>query len=162
MDDYLSKPVKLSSLREVLLRYCVSVQPDTGVRPEAVPSSTDAGDAVAEAPILDTEHVIECTGGDVEMIESMIAMALEDLESQINELARAPVSGETDWAGLAHAVKGAAAMVGAARLSAVAARIEQAAGAGDEQGMAQNAACLKGEFEQFRKAAQQMDWQAAV
>jgi HPt (histidine-containing phosphotransfer) domain-containing protein len=161
MDDYLSKPVKLSSLRQVLVTYCAPVSRKSGTRAADVPPPPEAKDSVAKAPILDTGHVIECTDGDVEMIESMMAVAVGDLESQIDELAAAG-SGERDLAKLAHTLKGASATVGAARLSAIAAAMEQAARAGEEEGIAENVVRLKEELQLFREAVEQMDWQSEV
>lgn len=167
MDDYLPKPAKLDGLQEVLLKYCQAAPSarETGAAVAGTTASasspSDADDAVAKAPVLDTRHVIESTDGDVEIIESLIAMALEDLESRIDELA-ATTPDETNRAELAHAVKGASATVGAARVSAIAACIERAARAGEEEAMAKNAVRLKEEFQLFRQAAEQMDWQAAL
>jgi CheY-like chemotaxis protein len=161
MDEYLSKPVKLSALREMLLRYCPPVA--TGTAPRAA-EPRDGGEAEAggQPPVIDTQHLLECTGGDTEMIESMIDLALEDLGPLVDQLATAARAGSTDLGQLAHAIKGASATVGAARLSEVAGRIETAARTSAGEVIPEYVEQLREEFRLFREAAGSTDWQASA
>jgi HPt (histidine-containing phosphotransfer) domain-containing protein len=96
------------------------------------------------------------------MIQSMIAMALEDMEPRIDAIVEAAATDAPDLAGLAHAVKGASGMVGAARVSSLAARIERAVGSGEHGPVAEQAARLREELRLFREAVEQMDWRTVV
>ena len=72
--------------------------------------------------------------GDNELIQQIIATAMEDIPRQIQAIETGLASGDRDLATLArqaHTLKGVAASIGGERLRAVAQRLEAAVTAGD-------------------------------
>ncbi|MBI2571211.1 MAG: response regulator [Candidatus Schekmanbacteria bacterium] len=170
VDDYVAKPLTIDDLQATLLRHVVHgktparpAAPEKPLSPAAKQSLAASGPPPAqldlsELPIVDVARVREATDGDVEMIESLVAMSLEELVKQIAELQEALASGAGDLDRRAHATKGTAAMMGGARVVAVAAAIEQAAKAGRHRDLPPLTTAIRNELELLRKAAGEVDW----
>ena len=160
MDDYQSKPIKLDALETVLLKYCSGTPASdaSGTDQTEDRSSAVQADVLGAVPVLDTAHVLESTDRDLEMIESMIEMSLTELDDQVAALRSAAESGEPGISELAHALKGASAMLGAARLSALAAEIERQAKTGDMAGLADKVALLSEELQRYKDSVSKTNW----
>ena len=128
MDDYLAKPIDAGALRDVLARWLPAgaATPRTGTVPsEASPNG--------QLDAIDAERIRSL--GLLEGGESIAAMFREDGEARLEALEAAHAAGDTEAARLAaHALKGSAANLGAAKLAEAASQIEDRARAGELAG----------------------------
>jgi HPt (histidine-containing phosphotransfer) domain-containing protein len=125
MDDYLSKPVQLEDLRQILEKYLPGGAAVAAEKPDqAKPTGTTAG-AVA-VPV--NVHVLEeLVGDDAEMIREMLLDFRASAEKIAAELHAAYQAGQLAAAGaLAHKLKSSARSVGALALGELCAAVEQA------------------------------------
>ena len=131
MNDYLAKPVKGSALREVLEKW-LGVQPS--VAATTAPSAETPLPRVAAA--FDGEDLLERMMGNPELARRVVGRFLSDAPGQLAALAEAVSRSDADAAGLAaHSLKGAAANVGGAQVSATAKRMELLGKSGDLTGV---------------------------
>ncbi len=132
MQGLLGKPFR----REDLVRAMLDILPGSvGTTPQASePASPTVGQGPVEPLLFDEVAALALFGGDRGMLLQMGMVWLEHLAPSVDAVRRA-LDG-ADAAALhraAHAVKGAAASVGAERLRAFAGRLEQAGRAGELQ-----------------------------
>ena len=143
MNDYLAKPVKGSALREVLEKW-LGVQPS--VAATTAPSAETPLPRVAAA--FDGEDLLERMMGNPELARRVVGRFLSDAPRQLAALAEAVSRSDADAAGFrrpvprsgmgrmaAHSLKGAAANVGGAQVSATAKRMELLGKSGDLTGV---------------------------
>jgi PAS domain S-box-containing protein len=117
MDDYLTKPLRSEQIFATLGRH----------RPEspAPPSSPEA--PLPETEILNRADVFERLGLEGAALDSLLAMFLEDIDTQLDLLDRQILEGDIiALAANAHTLKGAAANLGLDRIRDAAYRLEQA------------------------------------
>jgi CheY-like chemotaxis protein len=129
MNDFITKPIAKSALRNVLgkwLRY-VNAPVQTAISLLA-PSPTDEGQAV----VFDRTGVLSRLEGDNELAQIVFQVFLDDIPGQIQALKDLVESGDASGiARQAHAIRGASASVGGERLRKLASEMEKAADAGD-------------------------------
>jgi len=120
MDDYLSKPLAPKAVAAMLDKW-LSL---SSKQPVATPvAAAPDGPAVFDRPAL-----VERLLGDRDLVKEIIAGFLADMPGQMKKLADFIGRGEVKAAGdKAHAIKGAAANIGAPAFSAAALAIEHAA-----------------------------------
>lgn len=118
MDDYVSKPIRIDILRLVFSRFC------PGRRIATVPENDANTPATAR------------TGSFVEQHPEVLPMFLTDSHKRIAALGPAPTADLAALAGCAHAIRGAAAMLGFEDLAQDARRLEEAADSEREDGAA--------------------------
>ena len=128
MDDYLAKPVRQEELDEVLHRWVPRENggiPDDGAQ-EAAPGGNGGG-------VLDPEVLANLRDlGDAELLTELAGMFFDDATSRLGELREAVEAG--DAAGverIAHTLKGSSGNMGAARMSAICAELQEVGGSGD-------------------------------
>lgn len=127
MDDYMSKPIDLELLKDVLNSWTdYKIEQEETIpaqRANATPNP-EAGDRTEEFPVeLDRLH--ELSRGDTEFQLDMLETFLEDAPSYINDAKKALAS--NDCAAIharAHQLKGASSMVGIRKMPEVAARLD--------------------------------------
>ena len=120
MDDYLSKPVKLEKLREVLAHWAgVPAAPSTpGAAVEATGEAVDLG-ALEELRSYQLE-------GETDALDHLITKFLDSARDECAEARAALSRGDPETLRRAvHGLKGSSGMFGARRLSALSARIEE-------------------------------------
>jgi len=145
MDDYLSKPVQLTSLRKMLKQWLpCTTMPDapeeTSVR--RYPSSES----------FDVEVLKQLVGNDAAVIHQFLASFSISADKMAAELRNAWEQGRVDKAGeIAHKLKSSARSVGALALGELCAEMEQAGKAADADGLA----LLLPKFEQELSAVKQ-------
>ena len=125
MDDYLSKPVQLEDLRQILEKYLPGGAAVAVEKPDqAKPASTSAEAAAVPVNV----HVLEeLVGDDAEMIREMLLDFRASAEKIAAELHTAYQTGQLAAAGaLAHKLKSSARSVGALALGELCAAMEQA------------------------------------
>jgi PAS domain S-box-containing protein len=154
MDDFLSKPVDLQQLAEVLTRWCPHQQLADAVKGAVQPSTQ------APAPsVFDSESLLKRLMEDRSLAEIILRAFVEDFPSQMNVL-RERVA-ESDGPGTrlhAHGLKGSAATVSANRLGAVGLRMERAAAEREWESFDELLALAAEEFEQLKNTAGQAGW----
>ena len=123
MDDYVAKPVKEDELAAALGRW---VGRHAATVERAVPSTAPACGAVDQAAIDDLRRLTD--GGGPDMVDEVIALFLQDAPAQLSAMRAALAAG--DAAALrhaAHSLKGSSGYLGARRLMALCAEVEQSA-----------------------------------
>ncbi|HXN49513.1 MAG TPA: PAS domain S-box protein [Bryobacteraceae bacterium] len=148
MDDYLSKPVDLRRLAEVLAEWLPS--PDSG------PADPTAARA---APAFDSESLLKRLMGDKDLARVIVRGFLEDFPSQLNILRKRLDEADGPGARLqAHSLKGSAATVSAPRLHAVALEMERAAAAGRMDRFGEILPRALEEFEKLKGTLERAQW----
>jgi len=130
MDDYLAKPIKPAELAEVLASWLspgpvkkLGIKRDVGSPPSPYGAEVE--------PVFDDSQLLGLLGGDRQAVAEIIAEFLEGAPGQLAGLKEALQAHDPPAVRQrAHALKGAAANVGARALSHTAARIEELAVAG--------------------------------
>ncbi len=116
MDDYISKPVRTEALVEILDRWIVH---DEAIRPAIDPAVLDPGR-------FDTLR--ELDDGDGVVLRELTAAFVADAASQLDRLREAAAEGDPEVLERgAHALKGAAASIGAVTLAELCAALERLA-----------------------------------
>jgi CheY-like chemotaxis protein len=144
MDDYLAKPVRQESLEEVLGRWTSredGALPDDGV-PEAPETPPENGS------VLDPEVLANLRDlGDAELLAELAGMFFDDASSRLEELRGAIGTGDAAGVGrVAHTLKGSSGNMGATRMSAICAELQDIGGSGD---LSRAAGLLEGLEEEF-------------
>jgi HPt (histidine-containing phosphotransfer) domain-containing protein len=127
MDDFAAKPTTIPFLAAKLQQWLGHL--DWGQEPQPpVPSD---GVEVQENGILDLAALAEVTGGDAELGAELVRDFLASTGDDLRELDEALAAGELEEARRrAHRIKGAARIVGAHEVCALAQQVEHAAAAG--------------------------------
>ena len=128
MDDYLTKPVRQEELEEILARW---VSREDGVAPEnATPAD---GTPNGNGSVLDPEVLANLRDlGDAELLAELAGMFFDDASSRLGELREAIGAG--DAAGVervAHTLKGSSGNMGATRMSAICAELQDIGASGE-------------------------------
>ena len=125
MNDYLSKPVKLAVLRDMLNRWIEPEQSEAHAEPAST-SRPKLGNVV-----IDRNYLAELRDQIGNAADRMIAAFLEDLPDYLEQVQQALQAQDMDeLARLAHTIKGGAANTGAGRLAQKAQQLEREARAG--------------------------------
>ncbi len=136
--DYLSKPVDSYALEKMLMRHLPKAKVER-VRAEQAPAEPDAsapedGFSSLRAAGVDPEIGLRYCRNDEALYRSLLAEYARSHEEKAEAL-RKCLTAENwqDYAIYAHAVKSSSRMIGAVALSELAAALEEAANAGDEE-----------------------------
>lgn len=146
MNDYLSKPVRLQALKEVVDRWLPAPpkQHPAEQKTEQQRPGEQEDSAVAEPTVFDPSLLLGLLEGDKEAAAEILSQFLADVPLQVEELCRVLEAGDTSVVERqAHRVKGAAASVGAEALRALAAEIEAKARDGGLREPSRSAAALR-------------------
>jgi two-component system, sensor histidine kinase and response regulator len=127
MDDYIVKPVNSKELAATLKRWLS--QPDEA-RTASEEASIDSGAPPAEEPVIDRsllENLRELQGdGAPDILNELIELFLSDVPLQLADLREAAEAGESNSVErIAHKLKGSAAHMGALRMRALLAELEE-------------------------------------
>ena len=143
MDDYIAKPVRQEELDEVLGRWVsrVGVAPEDGA-PEAGAAPSGNGS------VLDPEVLANLRDlGDAELLAELAGMFFDDASSRLGELREAVEAGDAGGVErVAHTLKGSSGNMGAARMSAICADLQDVGASGD---LARAPGLLEGLEEEF-------------
>ena len=129
MDDYLTKPVRTGELDEMLARLMPG---ETGIEGAPVGPRAVDGPAASALTVFDPD-VIEplCDGADEELLTSLVDLFVDQARENIGKMADALAANDRELvAGLAHSLKGSAAVLGAVRLAELCDRMCRTATAG--------------------------------
>ncbi|HEV2743728.1 MAG TPA: response regulator, partial [Rubrobacter sp.] len=151
MDDYLAKPVRQEDLEEVLGHWVSRVG---GVAPED--GAPDAGATPNGSGVLDPEVLANLRDlGEAELLAELAGMFFDDATSRLGELREAVEAG--DAAGVervAHTLKGSSGNMGAARMSAICAELQDVGASGD---LARAPNLLEGLEEEYGRVRQALE-----
>ena len=147
MDDYLTKPLDISRLQDMLDRFI-------GARTDS--PGTAASSTVTTAPPLDNavrSRLHEIAGGDVDFVGELINAFVMGGEEALREMNTAVQARDRAAIGrAAHKLKGASANLHVDGLAAMAHALEQSAKAGREQESLQAISALTIEFQRVAEA----------
>jgi PAS domain S-box-containing protein len=153
MNDFVSKPVDLQRLAEVLAKWCPGSVPKVDV-PTAEQTITETGILV-----FDADSLLMRLMGDRQLATAILQGFIEDFPARLNGLREQLLTANRSGVRLqAHALKGSAATVSADSLSACALKIERAASAGEIDRPDEFLPQVIVEFEQFRKVLEDEGW----
>jgi len=145
MDEYVSKPVNPEELIEVIEKQISGSAPP--VKPAAIVETQPV-----EEDVFDRSALLERVGGDKDLLNEIIAMFIEDIPVQLEELKQG--IRENDAAvirGQGHKIKGASATVGAEAMRQAAYEIELAGTHGKLDSVSGLVANLEQEFERLKE-----------
>ena len=154
-NDYLSKPIEIAKLDEILSHW-IPLHKQRKLGSSAAPALQDAH-SLPEISGVDAAKGVAATGGTVEGYKRVLAVFKKDAEERLALLREPPApAGLPAFITQAHALKSAAASIGAAELSSRAAALESAGKAGDldaiRQGLPAFYALLKAAAEGIQAA----------
>ncbi len=153
MNDYISKPVDLGQLADVLARWL----PVSGAG-DAVQTSGQRDGEQAEA-VFNLEALLRRLMGDRQLAGTIVKGFLQDVPSQLNNLrARLDQNDAPGARRQAHALKGAAATVAAERLRGTAFEMERAGAAGHLDRCGELMPQVVEEFDRFKSALDLAGW----
>jgi len=161
MDDYLTKPLDISRLQDVLDRFM-------GTSSDRDSKETGGAPRVASADVSVRARLTEIAGDDVEFIAELIGAFLSGGQETLAELQAAVASGDAAAIGrAAHKLKGASANLHIDGLAALTLEVESRAKAGAPSDWRSDLERIKKEFERVSEAlkgeieAMQMEQRAA-
>jgi signal transduction histidine kinase/ABC-type amino acid transport substrate-binding protein/DNA-binding NarL/FixJ family response regulator/HPt (histidine-containing phosphotransfer) domain-containing protein len=151
-DDFLAKPIDISKLDEMLDRWIPKEKrgksndtnsPVSSLHSSLLPSHS----SFANIPGIDIQRGIAMTGGTMGLYRQVIGIFRKDAEERLPVLQNVPDAGSLPvFVTQVHALKSAAASVGAAGISAKAAALEAAGKSGDIAFIRENLPVFAGEL----------------
>jgi signal transduction histidine kinase/DNA-binding NarL/FixJ family response regulator len=165
MNDFLSKPVDLRCLAEMLAKWLPEAHPPDASQSTAPAHPPGAAQSTAPAPlepataVFDPDALLRRLMGDRHLAGIIVKGFLKDFPSQWNTLRMRLAEADGPGARLqAHALKGSAATVSAGSLRAIAGEMERLAGAGGLDRFGELLPSVAEEFERFKSSLKQAGW----
>jgi two-component system sensor histidine kinase/response regulator len=148
MDDYLSKPVQVEALADVLSHWTnpgretvignagagsASAPSERSAPPPPPPAKPEPGAGTAKTPcVLNEDRLRLVTGGRAAMVEQLVPMFISETQSRIDLMREAAKSGDhAEVSRIAHTAYGSSAMIGVEAMAALFKEIELKAKARD-------------------------------
>jgi len=157
MNDHLTKPIDRDELAEALERWISLPAPSPlGARGSSgtVQEAPPAREAMTSGRGLDRKALIERLSGNESLANELIGIFFDDMPQQLSRLRSAANDERPDLvAEVAHAIKGSASYVHAARLARLANDLETTQGNGDTENTRRLVEELEREFGSLREAA---------
>jgi CheY-like chemotaxis protein len=154
MDDYVSKPVKLEELGAVLERWVL--QEEEEAKADTTTPARETGDSLATTGgSVDISVLVglrELQGeGEPDILNELIELFLGEVPTQLKALREAAQVGETQSVErIAHTLKGSSANMGALRMEALCAELEEAGRSEDLSAASGQISRLEEEFGRVR------------
>jgi signal transduction histidine kinase/response regulator of citrate/malate metabolism/HPt (histidine-containing phosphotransfer) domain-containing protein len=153
-NDYLSKPIEIAKLDEMMARWIPAEKQIKSGR--AVKRKTFSGETGIVIPGVDVQKGVNMTGGTIAGYRKVLAQFYKDARERLTLLQQPPEEPALPiFVTQVHAIKSAAATIGAAEVSVEAAALE-AAGKGALAGNAADMAAITGGLPQFYKELTQL------
>jgi len=131
-NDFLSKPIDVSKLDEMLDRWIPKALRASNKEHEEAETGGGSGPQFFNIPGVDTEKGIAMTGGTVEAYRQVLSIFSKDAHDRLVFFKTTPPQDTlSDFVINVHALKSASASIGAAGISSLAAELETAGKAGD-------------------------------
>jgi PAS domain S-box-containing protein len=153
MDDYLAKPLELPQLASVLAKWISVAQVSN------LAHTHSAKTLESEVSTFEEESLLRRLLGDRKLANSVLDVFIHDVPSQLTNLRKLLSAKDVPGIRLqAHALKGAAATVGAGGVRAIALAVEQAVIAGQLDQCVELVDCAVDEFERFKNILEKTGW----
>jgi signal transduction histidine kinase/CheY-like chemotaxis protein/HPt (histidine-containing phosphotransfer) domain-containing protein len=153
MNDYMSKPFKVAQLNAMLERWGHAAQPRAIAAPAAAPASH--ADGAIDWTVLDDFRNAEAGDAGDAFVARLIAQYLEESLARVDSVRSAVAAGDPAAVRRAsHTLRGASNAIGATRLAAVCADLEDLARSTTLTGSAGLISALNDEFARVRHALQ--------
>ena len=132
MDDYISKPVSLHAIEEILEKWLTdSDDSQEEIELPKVDSEDSSKNSESEV-VIDREDLLERLGGDEELVQTILEAFLYDIPDKVKKLRTVIEAGDIKQIeDLGHMVKGAGRNISALAFQAVAYKIERAGSTGE-------------------------------
>ncbi|HTD73602.1 MAG TPA: response regulator [Steroidobacteraceae bacterium] len=148
MDGYLTKPIEVERLRNILTKYGLE-QDDAAATGAAAPNARVAQNSTAPVDLGEFHRI---TDGDPQFAQELIAAFISSGEQQLSEIAAAIAQNDcTGLAKAAHKLKGASANIHARALKALAERLEIDSTATQARSLHAGNALLRREFDRVKQ-----------
>jgi HPt (histidine-containing phosphotransfer) domain-containing protein len=154
MDDYLSKPVKPEELEAVLLRWISEQKAEAAIPEGTVHDSTTSDGTVGplDPDVLQSIRQVQ-EHGEPDLLTELANLFLEDAPQQLEVLRKALDDGDASSVKrVAHTLKGSCGNMGAKRMAAVCAELQDIARSGDLARAPVLVEYLQAEFARVRQA----------
>ncbi len=149
MDGYLTKPIEVERLRNILTKFGLE-KPDAPAEDAAAAAAPNQPHERSAAPV-DLRAFQNVTDGDQAFAQELVAAFILSGEQQLVEISAALAADQrATVAKAAHKLKGACANIHANALKSLADRIEIDSAGADEHALAQGNALLRREFERVK------------
>jgi CheY-like chemotaxis protein/HPt (histidine-containing phosphotransfer) domain-containing protein len=146
MDDYVSKPIRREELFEKLARLVPDVSP-VSVE-EEVHGETSNKESADREGVIDWTQIRDLTGGDSELLKSLIADGLEEASRLLKEIRDSIAKGDREHLRTAaHTLKGSVRYFGADKLFEIIVRLEALARQGNPDEIADVQRSLENELD---------------
>ncbi|MBW7910265.1 MAG: response regulator [Alphaproteobacteria bacterium] len=122
MDDYISKPIDIDELRDILGQWIAfpAAAPDSAFEQITAAAQEEGEEDAHNGPPVDFRHLQSFTDGDTEMTRELVEAFLTQSRKNIDVLqASMSPKANNDWREAAHMLKGGAGGIGARTLSAL-------------------------------------------
>ena len=151
MDGYLTKPIEVERLRNILTKFGLEKPAAAAVNLAAAAESSRPNPSPGSAAPVDLHEFEKVTDGDQAFAQELAATFTSSGEQQLAEIAAALAQGQRGAvAKAAHKLKGACANIHAQALKSLAERMEIDSVAANAQSLDQSYALLRREFERVR------------
>jgi CheY-like chemotaxis protein/HPt (histidine-containing phosphotransfer) domain-containing protein len=151
MDGYLTKPIEVERLRNVLTKYGLAKDEAGATGPPSRPAAPPAPVANRKPPV-DLGAFQRITDGDLVFAQELIAMFIVSGGQQLDDLSAAVTNNDRRAiASVAHTLKGASANIHAPTLKTLAERMEANSAAGDLGTLQHCVAQLRQEFDRVKQ-----------
>jgi len=159
MNGYLSKPINIADLEEVIVRHTTGGASDL----ESTEHSRSLSDSrLADGGVLDMADALERTDGDRHFLAEMVKVMLEDLPARIQVIRESLAAGDAvAICQTAHTVKGMAATVSARPIMSLAVEIEQMGRDNQLHAIEESLSLVERYAEQLRREAATLSGQNA-
>jgi len=158
MDDYVTKPISPESLFKTIEDLCVHrpALKENPPREAGEPQVTAPVDEIQIRDVFVREEVLNRIGGDEDFLRELLELVLTEIPDQMAQFLEACRADQREVAErLAHSIKGAAANVGARRLSQAARTVEESVRKSGIPGFEPLFKVVEQEFQTFRQVLEQ-------
>jgi CheY-like chemotaxis protein len=154
LSDFLAKPIDVAKLDETLNRWIPKEKREQKMNEEMKQEQTaqNNGSAAAGIPGVDIQRGIRMTGGSMEVYREVLDLFCTDVDARLPILKNVPDAASlVKFATQAHALKSASGSIGAAEVSALAAKLEAAGKAGNIALVEENLGSFASQLEELVK-----------
>ncbi|MCL2762565.1 MAG: response regulator [Treponema sp.] len=154
LDDFLAKPIDITKLDDILVRWMPREKRETSERKSCSPTRENRPPTPQSLIIrgIDVQQGITMTGGTLTGYIQVLTIFCKDAQERLHLLQKMPITSNlTEFTTYVHALKSAMASIGAADLSAEATRLEAAGIAHDITFIQDNLTIFIGHLEKLIK-----------
>jgi signal transduction histidine kinase/DNA-binding NarL/FixJ family response regulator/HPt (histidine-containing phosphotransfer) domain-containing protein len=164
MDDYITKPIDFDEVRKTIVHY-TGKYAEKVLMPPQTPSTTKPRETKAISdefntlPVIEQKRLQDVCGEDTDLVEDILSSFLSDVGAELESLRDSITHQDMEAIRKsAHKIKGAAANIGAERLSRVGLKMQLAVDKGTYQCRPEDIHPFVTEFEALKQAIAQIEW----